>query len=66
MTFIPRPARLVVRIDGVNALQIKLENQVARILVRIIRRAQDRWSLSDEATADVIIAALVHELEAQE
>lgn len=64
--YIPRPARLCIRLDGVAVMTLRLENSVARQLLRTINAARERWDLSDESTADVLIAALQHELEQED
>ena len=66
--FIPRPAQVLVRLEGVKVLKLNVTNEQARRLVRGVRWARERWlhtegcRLSDESVVDIFIAALHHEV----
>lgn len=59
--FIPRPARLTVRIENVDVVVLRLENSQARTLARTIKTARETLQASDQDLADLMIAALIYE-----
>lgn len=60
-SFVPKPARVRVRISGVDVLDLKASNDAARALVRAVRDLQKVASASDEDIVDALTAAAVHE-----
>jgi hypothetical protein len=61
--YIPRPARLEIRIEDHRVVCLKLENSQARHLVRLLRDAR-AMAPTDESLADLIMASVGHELAA--
>jgi hypothetical protein len=59
--FIPRPARLSIRVDSVDTFTLKLENSQARTLTRTLKAARVELELSDRDLADLLIAAVLLE-----
>lgn len=67
-SFIPRTAKLELRISGVPVFQLRLESSQARTLKHVLDLTRDRWvplvceypKARDEDVADAIIAALLH------
>lgn len=61
--YIPHAARLVVRINQVDALRLSLETDQARDLVRAAKEATRVLDLCQRDLADLLIAALRHEIQ---
>jgi hypothetical protein len=64
--YIPRPARLQLRMEGVKVLDLRLENDQARVLVRELRETRRMWilggqMLSDQDAIEMWIATLIQE-----
>ena len=63
--YIPRTAKLSLRINGAPVFQLKLESKQARILHSVLWLTRDTWvpqvcdgTARDEDVADAIIASL--------
>lgn len=71
-TYVPRPAKLVVRFSGVSVINEPLSNDAARALSRAIRSAQDQHKriyhgqLKGDDLADLLTALLTQHCQDEE